>query len=116
MTPSGEISLSPSTSKGCGSRYPEASASRIMSGSRIPHVSHLLERRTVWRVFALLAVVLLAGAELAFFFDLSPASAQERDLSFNIWVALNVARGSAQGPSSRDCGMPWCVAAVSRAL
>ena len=31
-------------------------------------VMSLLERRTVWRVFALLAVVLLAGAELAFLY------------------------------------------------
>jgi FtsH-binding integral membrane protein len=33
-------------------------------------VMSLLERRTVWRLFALLAVVLLAGAELAFLYAL----------------------------------------------
>src|SRR5208337_2359369 len=41
-----QMTHSPSTSKGCGSRCPEASASRTTSGSRIPHMAHLEVTKT----------------------------------------------------------------------
>ena len=41
-----QMTLSPSTSKGCGSRCLEASASRTTSGSRIPYMTHLEVTKT----------------------------------------------------------------------